>query len=189
MLRKVLLMATVALLPVTAQAKQCASVNMADHMNIDGKELVLNGLGLREATVLNIDVYVAGLYLEQRSNDGKKIIGAESLKHVRMTFLRDVSRADMSEQMGTHFKHAAGKDYDKLKARFDKMSSWLPELKEGDSFSVTYRPGDGLEVRHGNKKLGVVPGADFARAIFAIWLGDKPPNKGLKDGLLGGACG
>jgi len=149
----------------------------------------LNGMGLREATLLGIDVYVAGLYLEQRSSDGKKIAGAESLKLVKMTFLRDVSREDMAEQMGTYFRHAAGKDYDKLKPRFERLSSWLPTLREGDTFTVTYRPGDGLEVRHGGKKLGTIPGADFARAIFSIWLGDKPPNQGLKIGLLGGPCG
>jgi len=32
---------------------------------------------------------------------------------------------------------------------------------------------------------GVVPGADFAQALFRIWLGPSPPNAGLKEGLLG----
>jgi hypothetical protein len=144
---------------------------------------------LREATVLGIDVYVAGLYLEQRSADARKIVAAESTKHVRLALLRDVSRADLAEQLGTYFRHAARNDYDKLKPRFERMASWLPKLHEGDTFSVTYRPGAGLEVRHGSKSLGVVPGADFARAIFGIWLGERPPNQGLKAGMLGGECG
>lgn len=172
-----------------AQAKQCAGVSMPAQLSVDGKELQLNGMGLREATVLGIDVYVAGLYLEQRSGDARKIIGAESTKHVRLALLRDVSRADLAEQLGTYFRHASGNDYDKLKARFERMASWLPKLHQGDTFSVTYRPGAGLEVRHGNKSLGVVPGADFARAIFGIWLGERPPNQGLKAGMLGGQCG
>lgn len=172
-----------------ALAKQCASVSMPDVVSIDGKELRLNGMGLREATVLGIDVYVAGLYLEQRSSDAAKIIASESVKHVRLALLRDVSRDDLADQLGQHFRHAAGKDYDKLKARFERMASWLPTLREGDSFSVTYHPGAGLEVKHGAKSLGTISGADYARAIFAIWLGDKPPNQGLKTGMLGGACG
>ena len=170
-------------------AKQCAGVSMPPQLLIDGKELHLNGMGLREATILGIDVYVAGLYLEQRSSDAPKIIDAESTKHVRLALLRNVSRSDLAEQLGTYFKHAAGQHYDKLKPRFERMASWLPTLHEGDTFSVTYRPGTGLEVRHGNRSLGTVPGADFARAIFGIWLGDRPPNRELKAGMLGGACG
>ncbi len=189
MLRRAPLLLSLVLFAATARAKECAGVSMPDRLKIDGKDLVLNGMGLREATVLGIDVYVAGLYLEQRSSDGKKIAAAESLKLVKMTFVRDVSREDMAEQMGEHFRLAAGKDYGKLKPRFDRLSSWLPALHEGDVFTVAYRPGDGLEVRHGSKKLGTIPGADFARAIFSIWLGDKPPNPGLKAGLLGGRCG
>lgn len=172
-----------------ARAKQCVGVTMPGQLQIDDKELHLNGMGLREATVLGIDVYVAGLYLEQRSGDAPKIIGSESTKHVRLALLRDVSRSDLAEQLGTYFRHAAGNGYDKLKARFERMASWLPTLREGDIFSVTYRPGAGLEVRHGSRSLGVVPGADFGRAIFAIWLGDRPPNQSLKQGMLGGPCG
>jgi hypothetical protein len=172
-----------------ALAKQCVGVSMPDALSIDGKELRLNGMGLREATLLGIDVYVAGLYLEQRSSDATKIIASESVKHVRLSLLRDVSREDLADQLGQYFRHAAGKDYDKLKARFERMASWLPTLREGDTFSVTYRPGAGLEVKHGSKSLGTIVGADYARTIFAIWLGDKPPNQGLKAGMLGGACG
>jgi hypothetical protein len=32
---------------------------------------------------------------------------------------------------------------------------------------------------------GVIQGADFARSLFAIWLGPKPPTSDLKRGLLG----
>jgi hypothetical protein len=181
---------SVALLSVNpAQAKRCRGVDMPERLEIDGKQLQLNGMGLREATILNIDVYVAGLYVEQRSSDGKKLASSETTKQVKLVLLRDVSRKDLAEQMGTYFRHAAGPDYDKLKQRFDRLSGWLPALQEGDTFSVTYRPGAGLTVRHGKKTLGTIAGADFARAIFSIWLGDKPPNEGLKLGLLGGACG
>jgi hypothetical protein len=176
-------------LPSVAHAGQCAGVSMADHLEIDGTQLQLNGMGLREATLLNIDIYVAGLYLQQRSRDAKQIILAEKLKHVRLVFVRDVSQKDMAENLGGYFRRAAGQDYDKLKERFERMSSWLPQLRKGDSFSVTYRPDRGLEVKHGNRSLGTIAGADFARVIFSIWLGASPPNPGLKTGMLGGACG
>ena len=39
-----------------------------------GKQLVLNGVGLREK--LWIDVYVAGLYLENKTADPRDLLGA-----------------------------------------------------------------------------------------------------------------
>jgi len=172
-----------------ADGAACAGVTMPDETVVDGKQLVLNGLGLREATILNIDVYVAGLYLEQRSADGRRIASSEQLKQIRLKFVRDVGRDDMASNMDQGFRDAAGSNYDKLKPRFEQLKGWIPALRNGETFSATYRPGKGLEVRHGSKLLGVVAGADFAKTIFSIWLGAKPPNPGLRDGLLGKRCG
>src|SRR5687768_3500332 len=75
-----------------ASAGQCAGVTLPEQVSIEGKPLVLNGMGLREATVLAIDVYVAGLYLERRSKDGKAIAASEQLKQMRLSLLRAVDR-------------------------------------------------------------------------------------------------
>lgn len=42
-------------------------VSMPDTLLLESKELVLNGLGTRQATVFKVNVYVVGLYLEHRS--------------------------------------------------------------------------------------------------------------------------
>jgi len=173
----------------SALAGECMGVKMADRASVGGRELVLNGMGVREATVLNIDVYVAGLYLEQRSTDGEQIAGSEQAKQMRLTFVRDVTRADMVDSIEKGFRSGAGAGYEKLASRFEQLKRAIPALKSGDTFFATYRPGSGLEVRHGQKHLVTLAGADFARAMFLIWLGKKPPNQGLKTGLLGGRCG
>jgi hypothetical protein len=171
-----------------AQAKQCESVSLPDQLSIDGKKLVLNGMGVREATVFNVNVYVAGLYLENRSKDGEKIAASEELKRMQLVFVRDVSRADMADAIHEGFKKVAGGELGKLEARIEKLKGLLPELKNGDRLSFTYRPGKGLEVASA-KRTGVIEGADFARYMLLIWLGAHPPNAGLKRGLLGGECG
>jgi hypothetical protein len=179
----------ISLFAAPAHARECAGVTMPDNVRIDGKELLLNGLGLREATILNVDVYVAGLYLEQRQTDGNQIIHADVVKHARLAFVRNVSRAELYDELGSQFKRAAEGRYEQHKAMFNTLISWLPALKVGDVFIVTYRPGQGLEVRLGDRLLGTLQDAEFARVMFSIWLGDHPPNKGLKAGLLGGRCG
>jgi hypothetical protein len=168
-----------------ALAKRYAGVTLPETVDVDGTRLRLNGVGLREATILRIGVYVAGLYLEQPSADARSIIEQERRKQVRLALLRDVPRADLIEQLHLSFRRAAGPELGRLEASFQLVAAWLPELRKNDTFSVTYRPSGGLEVSHGARVLGTVPGPDFARVIFAIWLGDTPPNPGLKSGLLG----
>jgi hypothetical protein len=171
-----------------AHARDCEGVSMPEQVSVDGSKLILNGMGVREATVFNVNVYVAGLYLLKRSSDGERISQADELKQMRLAFVRAVSRSDMAEAIQKGFERAAGGDYAKLKARVERFTRALPEFKEGDRMSLTYRPGSGLELNAGGKSTRI-EGADFARALFLIWLGPNPPNAGLKRGLLGGACG
>jgi hypothetical protein len=45
--------------------------------------------------------------------------------------------------------------------------------------------GKGTTLSAGSRELGVFEGKGFADAIFAIWLGPKPPSDDLKKGMLG----
>lgn len=67
------------------------------------------------------------------------------------------------------------------------MLRLLDNVREGDEVVITYVPGRGTEIvtDHGRE---VIEGADFGRAVFASWIGPRPPNPGLRSGLLGGRC-
>jgi hypothetical protein len=171
-----------------ALAGQCAGVTLPDAVSVDGKPLVLNGMGLREATVFKVDVYVAGLYVEHRSADAATLVNGEQLKQLRIHFVRDVSRDDMLENMERGLRAGAGAKFAALEARFNELKNWMPALHSGDEFVVTYRPGVGIDVQLGSKSLGPIAGKDYADAVFRIWLGDHPPTAELKRGLLGGPC-
>jgi len=161
---------------------------MPDQVTVDGAKLVLNGMGVREATVFNVNVYVAALYLLNRSADGEKIAAAEEPKQLRLEFVRNVSKSDMAEAIQKGFLRAAGDGYGKLRARVERLMNALPEFKKGDRFSISYHPGNGVELKSRSAST-TIEGADFARMMFLIWLGKHPPNEGLKRGLLGGVCG
>jgi hypothetical protein len=178
----------VLLLALPAAARACEGVSMPDQVTVDTTKLVLNGMGLREATVFNVNVYVVALYLLKRSSDGEKIAAAEEPKQMRIQFMRNVSKSDMAEALQKSFLQAAGDNYGKLKKRVERLLAMLPEFKSGDLFTITYRPGNGLELKSSSAST-TIEGADFARALFLIWLGKHPPNAGLKKGLLGGECG
>jgi hypothetical protein len=58
-------------------------------------------------------------------------------------------------------------------------------VKPGDRYALTYVPGVGTELTLNGSPLGTVAGADFASAVFAIWLGPKALDESLKTQLLG----
>ena len=167
-----------------ALAGEKADVKMPDTMTIAGKPVVLNGMGVREATVFDVNVYVAGLYLEKKSQDPKEIINSEQVKRIDIKFVRDVDRDDITEAWSNGFKKNGG-NMAKYKASIDQLNKWMPEIEEGDRMIFTYVPGRGVVVWVKGAEKGTLPGAEFGHSFFAIWMGDSPPNKGLKKGMLG----
>ncbi len=168
-----------------AAAGELAGVTLPDRISIDSKTLVLNGMGVREATWLKVDVYVAGLYLETPSADPEAIIGSEETRRLVMRFVRAVDRDALLKGWDEGFGKSAGPSAAALRDRIATFESWVTDMPKGGILSLTYRPGAGVEVEIRGVAKGTVPGADFARALFRIWLGPSPPNPGLREGLLG----
>ncbi len=169
-----------------ASARECADVTLPNSVNVNGTPLTLNGMGVREATVFNVNVYVAGLYLQERSRDGNAIINSNETKRLVLRFVRDVSNEDMRDALLESFGSNGGRA---MQAEVRQLAQMLPnEITEGTTLTFTYTPDEGLEVRVGSRARGTIAGQDFARVFFRIYLGPNPPNAGLKTGLLGGTC-
>lgn len=152
-------------------------------LQFEGKSLQLNGLGLRTKVVFK--VYVGALYLEKASKDGAEIAASEQVKRIELTFLRGVDGADVAKAIADGFANNAGDALPAIKERIAKFEKLIPDVKKGDKLAFTYRPGKGVEVEAGGKAAGSVEGKDFGDALLRVWLGPKPSDKALKDGLLG----
>ncbi len=168
-----------------ARAGEKAGVTMPDKMEVAGKTLVLNGMGLREATVLSIDVYVAGLYLETKSSDPAKILASTQIMRLVMHFKRDVSRDQIVDAWNEGYLANATVPIRKIQPQINQLVAWMTDVSDGDLITYTWLPGKGLQVHRGAKLLGLIAGDDFARSTFAVWLGKEPPTKALRRGLLG----
>ncbi len=172
-------------LAASASAGELAGVALPDQIQVDSRVLVLNGMGLREATFLKVDVYVAGLYLETKSSDPDAIIRSEQAKRLVMKFVRAVGRKDLVKAWDESFQESAGASLAALKDRVATLDSYMSDVPNGALMSFTYLPGSGVTVEVQGATKGVIAGTDFSQALFGIWLGSHPPNPGLKDGLLG----
>jgi hypothetical protein len=171
-----------------AQARQCDGVSFPEQVTVHGQSLTLNGLGIRKATFLRIKVYVAALYLPHPSTDAAGILAADQPSEIVLHFLWHVTTGQLRDAWRDGFKQSAPQELPALRARIDTLNGWMHGIGSGHSMAFVHRPGQGIEYLLDGVPQGDIPGEDFARAFFGIWLGAHPPGRDLKAGLLGAAC-
>ena len=165
-------------------AREVAGVTLPDTAAVEGKTLVLNGAGLR--TRYFFKVYVIGLYLERPATDTAAILGADSVRRAELHILRSLSGDEIAGAIRTAFEENAGAALPRLQDRLKRLESMFPAVAAGDTIALTYVPGRGTGVVAKGKPAGVIEGKDFADALFAVWIGDKPVDPDLKKALLAG---
>jgi hypothetical protein len=170
---------------VAAAAVEIGGVTLPDTLVVGSEQLVLNGAGLRKKFF--IKVYAAGLYLRERTNDAQAIIAGDAPMAVRMEFLYDgVSPEKLIAAWNEGFAHATGGDLSSIEHQVRRFDALFTETAhKGDVYQLLYAPGEGVRVEVNGRTAGTIPGVDFKRALFAIWLGDKPADRTLKEGMLG----
>lgn len=168
-----------------AAARRIGGVDLPETLSVDGRDLVLNGAGLRKKFFFKI--YAGGLYLTEKGADAGEIIAADRPMAIRMHFIYDgVSSEKLVEAWNEGFDNATGGTPGPLKEKIDRFNALFDEeAKEGDVYDVIHLPGGGVSVVKNGKSLGTIEGLDFKRAAFAIWLGKPPADEGLKEGMLG----
>jgi Chalcone isomerase-like len=164
-------------------AASVAGVTLPDTATVGSTRLVLNGLGLRTKFV--VKVYVAGLYLAQKSADADAILKSDQPKRIVMHFLHGVSKNQMADAFQESFRDNGPAASQQLKTDIDRLIGALEPLKEQDEMIFTYIPGQGTTLTVKGQEKVTIAGPPFAQALFSVWLGPKPPNAGVKKGLLG----
>jgi hypothetical protein len=76
-------------------------------------------------------------------------------------------------------------EIERLRPRIDYHNSLYVDVQPGDRYALTYLPGVGTELALNGRAMGIIEGADFAAAIFSLWLGENPYDRQFKNALLG----
>jgi hypothetical protein len=157
-------------------------VTFTERHQLENTTLLLSNVGLLRYRIV-IKAYVAALYL------------GESVRP-------DAVLSDVPKRLELHyFWGIAGPDFGKaaekiladnvsaealppLRSRLERLHTLYENVKPGDRYSLTYIPGRGTELALNGTPKGVIEGADFAAAYFAIWLGQHPLDRSLRDQLL-----
>ena len=144
------------------------------------QELLLNGIGMRLAYFIKIKVYAAGLYLPQKSQSPEAIKSMKGPKVIDMYFLRDLGK---NKLIGSW----KNKDYglSRFPQELNTLNSYMRDVKKNSHGLILEFYKDGLVVNMGGEMKPKIYNPDFTQAVFNIFVGPNPPNRELKDGLLG----
>ncbi len=170
-----------------AQAKVVNDVDIAESIQVADQSLALNGAGIRSKFFLNL--YVGALYLNQKSTDADTLIAANEAMTIRLYITSSLIDGEkMSEATLDGFVKSTGGNLTPIQSEVELLIGAFREtVADKDVFDLQYVPGQGVSViRNGEIKV-VVPGLEFKKALFGIWLSDDPVQDDLKEDMLGEA--
>ncbi len=165
-----------------SQAKEISGVNMPDQYQIGKTVLTLNGGAARRKFIF-VKIYVGALYVEKKSSDPKDILN-QNLKVIRMHFtyhkvtakeIRDAYRSDLKRVDPKINNSPAEKKFFAL-LNFD--------VKSTDNMDLIFT-NNTLTVLYNLKKIGTVKSKQLTDDVLNIYIGKKPVQESLKEGLLG----
>ena len=185
MKRLLMIILAVFVMSTMANAKQVGKVSLPDSLMAGTDELLLNGAGFRKKLFLNM--YAGGLYLIQKNQDHKKIIDSDESMALRLRIVSGmITTKKMTDAIDEGFKNSTGENIISFKIEIAKFKSFFAEeIKKNDIFDIIYVPAEGISVYKNENLKGTIQGFDFKKAVFGIWLGEKPADSNLKKGMLG----
>jgi hypothetical protein len=180
-----LILAAVALAPLSfAWAADLDGVAMPDTRVADGTQMRLNGIGLRTFSFLRIPIYVAGLYLERRSDNPDAILQSRERKLLYIRFLRDVDAEEARKAWREGFEGNCKKPCSLDGRDVQRFLAAVPSFHNGDETTLLFTS-NGVGLKLNERPMGDIADPHFAEVMLATFIGPEPPTPRLKRELLG----
>jgi Chalcone isomerase-like len=171
-----------------AQPVELEGVKFEPTVQVGGTALTLNGAGVRTRAIFK--VYVAGLYVPQKSTSAAALLAQKGPRRVAITMLRNVDAESFANGLneGLRNNHSEAQ-LAGFKAQIDALNANLKavgETRKGDVIHFEFTPEAGTRITvNGQPRGNPIPGDEFFTAVLRIWIGEKPADAGLKRGLVG----
>lgn len=179
-----LLLAVCLLFTNTAFAVEIEGFDIPESVVVSGNTLQLNGAGVR--TKFFFDIYIGALFLPAKVNSVAEVLDMPGPKQVSMTFLySEVDREKLTAAWDEGFENNVSKnELAALKDRLKQFNDLFVTAHKGDVFTFNFLADGATHVVLNGKETGSIAGKDFQRTLLLVWLGDKPADSDLKEGML-----
>ena len=176
------------LLCFRASAATLEGQEFEDTVHLGGREITLNGLGVRK--MFFIKAYVAGLYLSEKARTAGELAIISGPKRLQLHMLRKASSDDFNDALVAGIRdNASTGEKIELAERLNQLELTIRTIggaAKGDVITLDYIPELGTRLAINGAKHGkLIAGADFYAAVLALFVGNKPVDSQLKKALLG----
>ncbi len=157
-------------------------------LRVADSDLLLNGTGVR--AVAWFKGYAAGLYVPQKAQSADQLLAQAGAKRLQLRMLQDVPPAEfvkaLRKGMDRNTPDAERAGLHERVERFASLIMAAGTVKKGDVVDLDLDPSRGMLFSlNGTLRGDAIPGADFYAALLRAFIGDKPYDERLKNGLLG----
>ena len=155
-------------------------------IEFEGSSLILNGQGTR--VLFFMKVYEGSLYLETKSSNADEIVKSNSPMAIRLDVISEMVTAEaMKMALSDGLDKSTNSNTGPISNEIDQLaSSFNSDVSSGDFYEFIYIKDIGTHVLKNNELVTLIPGLDFKKAFFGIFLSDNPIQKNLKKAMLGG---
>lgn len=173
---------------MTVSAREYEGVEVPEVVETEDSVLLLNGTGSR--VVFDKMLYVAGLYLQEQETDWQAVVEADApmaiLMHVTNAVVASSDMVINAINSGFRSNMPSG-DISSIKDEVEAFKACFSDfVYNDDKFLIEYIPDVGTTVYKNGEKKDTIPGYEFKKAAFSIWIGKKPAQKSMKAGMLAG---
>ena len=164
-------------------------INAADipsTMEYQGAKLMLNGHGSRVKMFMK--VYENSLYLLSSSSNAEEIMNKDEAMAIRIDVTSSLVTVDaMKKALNEGLVKSTDNNTGPIMKEIDQLTStFKSEVGTGDFYEFIYLPGAGTNVLKNSEYIDTIPGIEFKKAFFGIWISNNPIQKNLKKTMLGG---
>lgn len=157
-------------------------ITFPDRLDARGTAFTLHNTALLRWKLV-FKAYVAALYRER--NATRFDLAADTPKRLVINYFYGFTPEQFSQATIDGVALNRSKEQQAaLRPRIDRFNALYRAVQPNDQYALTYVPGQGTELALNGKSLGSVEGADFAAAMFDIWLGKNPISTTFRDQIL-----
>ncbi len=146
-----------------------------------GENLSLRGFG--EFRYLIFNVYAAALYIEGDVSSPEAAL-EDVPKTLILHYHRSVTAKDIIDSSEKLLKSNPQVNLTQIRSLLDNFYNAYVDVKKGDRYVLAYIPGKGSTLYLNGTARITVPGADFAKAYFGIWLSRYGAKQSLAKKLV-----
>ena len=165
---------------------QLFAIDLPNEMEYQENKLTLNGHGARIKFFMK--VYEGSLYLESLSSNADEIINNDMPMSIRIDVLSSlVTPEAMKTALNEGLEKSTGKNTTPIKTEIDQLNATFnSDVGSGDFYEFIYLPDSGVHILKNSNYIDTIPGIEFKKAFFGIYLSNNPIQKSLKKAMLGG---